>query len=346
MPENFIISTLNTAQFRTLTKSLSPQRIPIEQSPEWGKFDDALPGRTFLGSFRYDDQDGQLVALASATLYRQRGRDWIWIKHGPVFAHTPNTTIIKKMCSTLIAQFKNIESSQPIFIRLELPSHTKPLTLPFEHTMYDETVVINLLKSTDEILKEMSQGGRRGIRKAQKASISVVEVEPTKAIKNFEHLYYPLIHETAVRDGFGAHPAAYYQAMLQQLSPHAKLYVAQLEDKPLAWAITTEYDKQSLYYYGASNAKARELHAPYLLHWEIIQIMKARGNEIYDFMGIAGAHYPALANVTQFKLKFSKNTTKVPLTYDLPLKNTGYHILKHTIRLKRQAHKLLKMSKD
>lgn len=334
MSKIYTFQKITKQEFNELASSLSPLNIPIEQTPVWGEFDNSISGRKYLGSYRYDSE--KLLALASATLYKQRGRNWIWIKHGPLFASVPNTEIIKKMCTTLKTQFSDVNGIKPLFIRLTMPSQVKSLVLPFEHTMYDETVMVDLLMSQEEILAHMSQGGRRGIRKAEKAGIEILEVDAKKAAAEFEQLYYPLIQETAKRDGFSAHSASLYKNMLNKLSDYTKLYVAKNDKKVVAWALTTEYNKQALYYYGASSQTGRELHAPYLLHFEIIKAMKQRGNETYDFMGIAGKNYPALNNVTQFKLKFSKEITKVNQTYDLPLNKLRYSSLAQLIKLRRR----------
>lgn len=325
----------DNAEFEKLAHALEPIAVPIEQTPQWGAFDDSLPERSFLGSFRYDDGD-RLVALASATLYQQKGRNWIWVKHGPLFAVEPNTETIKKMCSTFKQQFSSVNNIKPLFIRLSSPHKVSPLVAPFEHTMYDETVVVDLTKTEDEILAGMSQGGRRGIRKAEKENLDVVEYSGEEASQAFKTSCYKILEETANRDNFGAHPADLYTTLLDKLSDYARLCVIKKNAQVLAWAITTEYDSQALYYYGGSTQEARELHAPYLLHWEIMKAMKNRGNITYDFMGIAGKYYPSLANVTQFKLKFSKNIIKVRPTYDLPLQKSKYTLLSLAIKTKRK----------
>ncbi len=335
MKNNFAFSQISANEFDSLARSLAPVKIPIEQTPLWGAFDESLPNRTFLGSFRYDDGD-HLVAVASATLYQQKGRDWIWIKHGPLFAHEPNTEMIKKMCSTLKKQFSHIQNTTPLFVRLSLPNHINEVKQPFEHTMYDETVIIDLEKSDDEILAGMSQGGRRSLRKAQKETLAVHEYSGQDAVSEFKQHCYEILKETATRDRFGIHPESLYTNMLEKLPENAKLYTISHKNSVVAWAITTEYANHALYYYGGSNAAARDLHAPYLLHWEIMQKMKQRGNQSYDFMGIAGSNYPELASVTTFKLKFSKEATKVRPAYDLPLQPLKYRFMATAIKLKRK----------
>lgn len=335
MSDIFEIKKLNSEAFLKYKKALAPVVIPIEQTPEWGAFNDSVKSRDFIGSFAYNNSDGTLVAIASATLYHERGRDWIWIKHGPLFAAAPNTDVIKKMCATLKQQFQSIESSKPLFIRLSLPNKVAPLRLPFEHTMYDETVILDLKKDEAELLSDMNQSGRRGIRKAEKAGV-VIEEATKNVAQVFEEKCYPILKETGDRDGFGIHPLSLYVNMIEKLPKLTRLYVAKEDDKVIAWALTTEYDNQSMYYYGGSNRTAHETSAAYLLHWEIIKAMKQRGNLTYDFMGIAGEHFKSLAKVTQFKLKFSKEITKVAPTFDLPLQPKKYALLSAVLKIKRK----------
>ena len=335
MSNIFEIEKLDSKTFSRYQKALSPLVVPIEQSLQWGEFDSAIKNRSFLGSFAYKNSDGTFIALASATLYHERGRDWIWIKHGPLFATVPNTDTIKKMCATLKRQFESINSSRPLFVRISIPNKTGPLRVPFEHTMYDETIILDLEKDESELLADMNQSGRRGIRKAEKLGVAIKEV--TKDIvQTFETQCYPILKETGSRDKFGIHPLSLYTNMLRKLPKYTRLYVAKKDNVVVAWALTTEYANKSMYYYGGSNRAAHETSAAYLLHWEIIKSMKKCSNVTYDFMGIAGEHFPSLQNVTQFKLKFSKEISTVPPTFDLPLRSIKYVAVSTAIKAKRK----------
>lgn len=334
MADTYTIKPVDEKEFTKLQKALLPVRVPLEQSPLWGSFDDSVAGREFLGSFACYDGD-TFIALLSATLYRQKGRDWVWIKHGPLFAVVPNTEAVQKMCASLKSQFSSVNNARPVFIRLNMPTKNSPLVLPFEHTMYDQTVIVDLTQSEDEILAGMSQSGRRGVRSAQKTSTKVREVTDDPEEFFTKHCY-PILKETGQRDGFGIHPLKLYTSLLKTMPGSARLYVAEDNKEVLAWAITTEYNQQAMYYYGGSSAKARDSFAAYLLHWEIIKEMKARNNVSYDFMGIAGKNYEGLKNVTQFKIKFSKNIVDIPFTYDLPLQPLKYRLLAIAIKLNRK----------
>ncbi|HET8689831.1 MAG TPA: peptidoglycan bridge formation glycyltransferase FemA/FemB family protein, partial [Candidatus Saccharimonadales bacterium] len=96
--------------------------------------------------------------------------------------------------------------------------------------------------------------------------------------------------------------------------------------KPVTWAIVTSYQKKAIYYYGASDAEARAIMAPYLMHWQIMKDMKAVGDKSYDFLGIGSAKYPGLEGVTQFKLRFGGPVIGYPPVYDLPLNSVKYKL--------------------
>jgi lipid II:glycine glycyltransferase (peptidoglycan interpeptide bridge formation enzyme) len=337
MPETFTINRLSNEDFDVLADSLGSLIIPLEQSVSWGSYDNSIPGRKFLGSFRYDD-NGLFVALASATLYRQRGRDWIWIKHGPVYASVPNSEIVKKMCLTLKQQFKVVDGIKPAFIRLSSPTFSAPLVKPFEHTMYDQTVVLDLTQDEDSIWFGMSQTARQEIKKAEKDNVTYNLSSHENSADYFEKNCYPLLLETAQRSSFGIHPVSVYLSMLEHL-PQARLYTATKGSQVIAWAIITTYRGRALYYYGASGESARNNGAAYYLQWQIIKQLKQNHISAYDLMGIAGKHFPALKNVTGFKMKFSKNIVDVPMAYDLPLKPIKYTVISKIIKAKRTLNK-------
>lgn len=328
------ITKLSEKEFSHLANKLSPISIPIEQTPTWGQFDNKLPNRKFLGSFRYDDSGGRLIALGSATLNTQRGRAWVWFKHGPIFTNVPNSKSMEKMCSTLKEQFSNIGNTRPLFIRLSTPTKIKQLLQPFEHTMYDQTIQIDLSDDIEKIRFAMSQTSRQEIKKANSLSVKIEKYDGLKATKVFKLSCYKILQETAQRAGFSVHPLSYYETFLTELNG-ATLYTAKLDDKVSAWAIITVFKKTALYYYGASNLAARNSGSAYLLQWQIINDLKKAGMQSYDLMGIASPSYPSLKNVTNFKQKFSKNIVQVPATYDLPISKLKYRLLSSSIKLKR-----------
>lgn len=120
--------------------------------------------------------------------------------------------------------------------------------------------------------------------------------------------------ETISRDKFLWNTFSYYKTFLEKLD-FSKLFFAEFEGKIISAGIFTYFDEVAIYYYWASTSekKYRNLMAPYLLQWEAIKIWKSKNCKIYDFLWIAWWNEKelSLAWVTDFKLKFTKNTLKV-----------------------------------
>lgn len=335
MSEKYQISSINRAEFERYTEAIKPVVTPIEQSPLWAGFESKISGREPLGAFKVMHR-GRLVAIFSATLYKNRGRDWVWIKHGPLFASVPTSQIVQQVCSGLKSYFSRVRNVSPVFIRLSSPTKITGLKEPFEHTMYDQTVVVDLTKDQEELFLSFSQSVRQAVKKARRLKVEINELSKAEAVKNFDKHHYLILTETAKRAGFKVHPASLYKKMLEELWPNARLYEARYNDKVVAWAIVTEYQDTATYYYSASNQAARESEAQYLLQWQIITDLRARGLLRYDLMGIAGKHSPHLASVTGFKKKFAKNSIDVPQTYDLLIKPLAYYLITAGIKLRRR----------
>ncbi len=154
----------------------------------------------------------------------------------------------------------------------------------------------------------MKPKGRYNIKVASKNGVQVKQVWKSK--ENIQK-FYDLMQETTSRDNFFGNTLTYYQKFLQQ--EHAQLFFAQHEDDLIAAGIFIQDKETMYYYYGASSSQKRNLMAPYLLQWSVIQHAKALGCSLYDFLGIASPDDTdsSLAGVTDFKLKLTPDTRKV-----------------------------------
>ncbi len=319
------IRKLTIAEYEKVAE-LIKQALPIEQAPPWQNFDDKLPGRQPLGLFAYQpEKASQPLAIFAMTKYVQPRYKMIWIKHGPVWLKPPNAVTIKKFIEYL-KQYVSTNTPEITFVRLNLPSKVSSHAKNSMHNvMYDKTVVIDLTKTSDERLADMTQSGRRALRKAQQASLKTKELTDINEA-DFEPLY-KILQETATRDKFGVHPKSLYLTMLESLGKYARIFVIYQDSQPLAWAIVTAYKQRAVYYYGASSHQARQLNAPYQLHWDIMQKLKLEGAKAYDFMGIASLGHEHLKNVSVFKEKFSRSTVDIPPSYDVIIRPAHYKLL-------------------
>jgi len=93
-----------------------------------------------------------------------------------------------------------------------------------------------------------------------------------------------------------------------------KLYFAEYNNKVIASNIMTFFGDMVTYVHGSSSDQDRNVMAPYLLQWTIIQQAKNLGYKHYDFYGIDETKWPG---VTRFKRGFGGTEINYPGTFDV-----------------------------
>jgi peptidoglycan pentaglycine glycine transferase (the first glycine) len=166
------------------------------------------------------------------------------------------------------------------------------------------TLVIDLNKSEEELLKAMRPKARYNIKIAKKYRIKVREGLNQKNYDNFVNLY----SETVGRKNFPAKQKFYFEKLLPILERQktGTLFTAEYKGIPLASALVILFGNRATYFFGGSSGLHREKMAPYLLHLEIMRFAKNRGFKEYDLWGIAPPkeeNHP-WKSITVFKKKF------------------------------------------
>lgn len=198
----------------------------------------------------------------------------------------------------------------------------------FSHLGYqpEDTLILDIEKSEDEILAQMKEKGRYNIRLASKKGVKVTEVEASSPYSQAQiQDYFNILQETLERDKFHGHGISFYKNMVEKLAPKPNAqkdpkntqkdprntqkgtksvkeiakdgfsrmllaYYVDPETKkeiPLAGIIATFYKDTGIYYFGASSNQYRNLMAPYLLQWHAMKLAKSFGLTKYDLLGIA-----------------------------------------------------------
>lgn len=209
-----------------------------------------------------------------------------------------------------------------------------------------DTLLMDLTKSEEELRSEMHEKTRYNIRLAKRKGVIVTcatdsREDPRLHGDDALRTVWPLFAETAKRDGFRLHDRTYYQKMLSLLAgdptDHEKmsvqLFIASVEDRPIAVLLLATFGTQATYLHGASSHADRALMAPYALQWEVMMQTKQWGYTSYDFWGIApaGEEMHPLAGVTRFKKGFGGKVWSAAQPWELPLRPgwyTVYQLLK------------------
>ncbi len=302
------------------------------QSWEWGEFQKSL-GRKI---WRLGDGENWTALIIRYDL--PMGKNYLYCPGGP-------TTVsrIKDNVSGILEKFlnetKNIaKKERSIFLKAE-PFWPIPEVRSEELSKHGfakvgggqrilKTLVLDLKKPEDELLKEMKQKTRYNIRLAEKHGV-IIRISDNLE-KDFEY-FWDLAQETRQRDGFRLHPKEYYKKqLLINGSLEMKLFLAEYQKKIVAANIVAIFGGQTAYLHGASSNESRNIMAPYLLQWEQIKEAKRRGCETYDFWGIDEKMWPG---VTKFKKGFGGKEVGYIGVFDYVLNKTWYGLYKLAKRI-------------
>ena len=194
---------------------------------------------------------------------------------------------------------------------------------------YNQTLVIDVTGTEDDVLARMKPRGRRDVRKALRESPAVCADETELALKSFEE-HYDVMRETGERDGFTPAPCSDYEDMISILGPeHCRVYAGRIDGRVVTWSIVTINGAHAVRYYGASRSETMRQHVTdKLVLFECNDLRDNKGVLDYDMMGIGNDFAPSLMGLNEFKTKFAKNgIVDVAPDRDLPLKKGFYKAL-------------------
>ena len=181
------------------------------------------------------------------------------------------------------------------------------------------SVILNISRPLDEILKGMKDRARRNIKVAEKKGVVVTCHGAEKLAE-----WYDLYKETSDRDRISLHPLKYYQKLFElaanQKRFDVRLYLASVDNDVVAGNITMFDGKEATYLYGASANRKRETMPTYALQWKAIQDAKAAGCLEYDFFGIPPVNDPKhpMYGLYQFKTGWGGSIVHRPGCWDYP----------------------------
>ena len=160
-----------------------------------------------------------------------------------------------------------------------------------EQIQFQNTVLIDLSTSEDDMLMRMKPKTRYNVRLAEKKGVTV------RAGKLDElGMLYRMYAETSVRDGFVIRDENYYltvwklfmenhSSTAQGTQPFAIPLVAEVDGVPVAAIFLFMFAGRAYYVYGMSRNLHREKMPTYLLQWEAMKRAKAAGCSMYDLWG-------------------------------------------------------------
>lgn len=301
--------------------------LPIEQTSVWATYQATIPGRTPWGCVEAV-RDGEVIALASFFDYETHGYHYLRSTHGPVWTEAPSAEL-EAECVVALRGFLRAQAKKAVFARMAVASETAGCEPVLSTCPYNQTLVIDVTGTEDDILARMKPRGRRDVRKALRESPAVCADETDLALKSFEE-HYDVMRETGERDGFTPAPCSDYEDMIRILGPeHCRVYAGRIDGRVVTWSIVTINGTRAVRYYGASRSETMRQHVTdKLVLFECNDLRDNKGVLDYDMMGIGNDFAPSLMGLNEFKTKFAKNgIVDVAPDRDLPLKKGFYKAL-------------------
>ena len=243
--------------------------------------------------------------------------------------------------------FIQLEPNIKLIENLKLKIENLGLKLAAHPLFTKYTFVLDLKKSEEELLKNMSSKTRYNIKVAKKHGVEIVEDNSDKAFLE----YLKLTEETTKRQGFFAHSKKYHELMWKTLKPKmvngkwsivngklsAHLFLAKYKEEVIvAWILFVF--KDTLYYpYGASSSKHREAMASNLMMWEAIKFGKKLGLKKFDMWGALGPNpdtKDSWYGFHRFKEGYSPELVEFVGSYDLVINPVLYQLYKIADKLR------------
>lgn len=326
----------------------SAPECPILQSWEWAEVKGWETVRLSL------EENGEILAAASILKRKipYLNRSIFYCPNGPVVDFN-NKALLEKLIQKIREEAKRhkaivfkmdpmLEEPSEPETKVSVPQLLQYGFIPNKKQVQPRTTYyIDLTKTEEEILKNCEEKTRYNVRLSSRKGVRLKE----GTVEEF----YGLYKETAGRDNFLIHPLSYYQKIKKYLVDRgmAKIFIAYLDDKPIAGVFVFMFGSRVWYMYGASLSSHRNVMPNHALHWHIIQWAKQRGYKTYDLWGIPSNPNPKhpLWGVYRFKKGFNGKLVKYVGMHDLVFDPLFYNLFERGLNLYKNIRSLLTKGK-
>lgn len=305
-------------------------------------------------------ENGRLLAVCQAIVVPARRGRHLMVQYGPVLSaecrmrdgagalrsivHALSDEASKHGCSFIRMSPFWVECD-PLLAPLEaLGALSSPMHLLSEYTWYiplrttdrwadADAAAHSEPRSEDAIRADMRKTTRNLIGRAEREGVTV---EASRQPLEDLEIYFALEEETYKRHGFVPYRHSFVRAQVQHFAPldQAIVYVARYRGEPVAASVHMTYGGATSYHHGASTHRFAKIPSSYLLQWTAIIDAGVRGDDIYNFWGIAPRvindageqvivhpKHP-FAGVTTFKTGFGGKPLPLAHCMDIPLSAT------------------------
>lgn len=301
---------------------LSKNPYSFLQSWGWGETNQKVGAKVFRLGFK---KNGRLIGVCLLLKENARRGPHLLVPGGPVIDWSD-----RGLVALFVKTIKNIaiqEKAWFVRVRPELRDSKDIRDLFMQlgfvsspmHLHAENTWILDISKSEDELLSDMRKTTRYLIKKSLGLNLNLEMSEDSK----FASVLYRLQAETAKRHKFVGFSKKLFESEIESFAKdgNASVFVCKKDNLVLAAAVIIFYGNTAYYHFSGSTSKFYEIPFSYFLQWQIIKEAKRRGVEYYNFWGIAPNNDPKhrFAGVTLFKTGFGGERIDWLHAQDLPV---------------------------
>lgn len=254
-------------------------------------------------------EDDTLVGLAQLLLRPLPGplKSLAYVPRGPVAAPEKREEVLQALASYVKEQHGSVVLTvEPDW--KEIPAVAGWQVSP-NPILMARTLILDLAKSENDLLADMTKKTRQYIRKSEGSGVEVRMAKTPEDIAACLVIY----KQTAQRAGFDLHGDHYYEDIFRLLGDHSQVFMAVYEGRVVAFLWLAVSEATAFELYGGMNDEGQQLRANYTLKWEAIRRTKEWGVARYDMNGLLND------GVSKFKQGFASHETMLAGTYEKPL---------------------------
>ena len=299
----------NNNQWNNFILKNSPRSGAFLQSFEWGEFQKSL------GKKNFKIQNSGMFT----NINLQFKKKYLYSPRGPINLNFEEASLIAKKENAIFIRFEPaIEQTG----KFNLPKNA----IKVQHAIPPVTLLVDLKKTEEEILKNCAEKTRYNIRLSEKKNLEI-KIGGAELFPDF----WKLMEETATRHKIKNFARGYYEKLLQ-INKFSYLAVVYYKETPLATGLFVDFADTTTYFFGASSDEHKNLMAPYFMHFEMIRQAQKNEQKYYDFWGINPSdknnndYTKKYEGITRFKTGFGGEIVSYPGTFDLPINKFWYRI--------------------
>jgi lipid II:glycine glycyltransferase (peptidoglycan interpeptide bridge formation enzyme) len=309
------------------------------------------------------ERDGVVLGICFGHVVPARRGRHISVPYGPLFRYDLSPQDFADIAPLLVNALRNAATQhrctfvrcspflarcdEPAFLKMLRAAGTQAMRSPL-HLLAEQVWYLPLTQqdrwcapyatgaAADEetLFKQFRSTTRNLIRRAEKEGVTIrSSAQPETDIEHFLVLH----DETRQRHGFTPYTNAFFSAQVRRFAARNEctVYVAEYQGKVIASSVHIHAFGETSYHHGASADAYKKIPASYLLQWTAIRDALRRGDDVYNFWGIAPLVTAAdgqqraekghpFAGVTLFKTGFGGKLLELTQCVDIPL-SLQYH---------------------